>query len=72
MAPDLRMVERHCVVHRRNIEDRLEELSIANSGSLLELLVRLQKYLEAKTEDLEGRFGLKQEIQRIGVERKAS
>ena len=54
MEHDLKMVERHCVVHRRSKEDRLEELSIASSGSLRWLLVRLQKRLEAKTEDLEG------------------
>ena len=67
MAHDLKTVERHCVAHRRNIEDRLEELSIASSESLRWLLVRLQKRLEEKTEDLEGRFVLRQEVQRIGV-----
>ena len=67
MAHDLKMVERHCVVHRRNIEDCLEEMSIASSGRLRALLVRLQTRLEVKTENLEGRFGLKQEIERDGV-----
>ena len=67
MAHDLKMVERHCVVRRRNIKDFLEEMSIASSGSLRWLLVHLQKRLEAGTEDLAGRFGLKQEIQIIGV-----
>ena len=67
MAHDLKMIERHCVVRRKNIEDCLEELSIASSGILRRLLVRLRKHLEGKTEDLEGRFVLRPEIQRIGV-----
>jgi hypothetical protein len=67
MAHDLKMVELHCVVRRRNIKDCLEELSIASSGSPRWLLVRLLKRSAAETEDLEGRFGLKPEIQRIGV-----
>lgn len=67
MAHDLKMIERHCVVRRRNIKDCLEELSIASLGSLRWLVVRLQKHLEAETEDLEGRFVLRPEIQRIGV-----
>ena len=66
MARDLRMVERHCVVHRRSIEDRLEEMSIVSWGGVQGMLVRQQKRLEAKTEDLEERFGLKQEMRRIG------
>jgi hypothetical protein len=67
MARDLKVVERRCVVHRRNIKDCLEELSIASSGNLRLMLVRLLERLEVETEDLKGRFGLKQGIQRIEV-----
>ena len=72
MAHDLKMAEHHCVVHRRNIRDCLEELSIASLGSLRLMLVRLLKRSEVKTEDLERRFGLKQGIQRTEVWREAS
>ena len=72
MGHDLKMVERHCVVRRRNTKDCLEELSIGSSESLRWLVVRLQRGLEAETEDLEGRFVQTQEIERNGVWREGS
>lgn len=67
MAHDLKKVERHCVVHRKNIGEYLEERSIGSLESCRVMVVRLLKRSEVKTEDLEGRFGLWQEIQRIEV-----